>query len=79
MLKLHETTDLILSCLLLVRLSSRADTGRTTIANKHTYTNYALVQYFCVLHPPGFLITKKSPASYKTDFRFFQIVKEHPV
>jgi len=35
-----------LSCLLLVRLSSRADAGRLTIANKHTYTNYALVQYF---------------------------------
>jgi len=40
-----------LSCLLLVRLSSRADAGRLTIANKHTYTNYALVQYFFFLSP----------------------------
>ena len=61
-------------CLLLLQLSSRTDAGHLTIANKHTYTNYALVQYFFISYLHWILITKIQ-LHKKLIFDFFKLLK----
>jgi len=57
-----------------LRLSSRTDAGHLTIANKHTYTNYALVQYFFISYHHWILITKIQ-LHKKLIFDFFKLLK----